>query len=322
MLQGFLRNHKKKLIIILIMSIILMVGVSIGNSYRNNRLCNNQTVMAKEYLESGDYNQAIESYEIALTMKNGDKESLSVGLAEAYIGNNEYDKALEILRGHYEIGSGKVIKEKIEEVTLRKSDYEYERAISSGDVYFSNEEYDKAILEYEKAKKIKSKEVTSYKSISQSYVNMKLYDLAKEELLEGLTLTNNEELIDALGKVESYIVKQQYESIITKAKEFFYQENYEDATLQFTEAISLLPKDAQGYIGLAEIYITQKKYDEAINLLEGAKNLTYNEEIRRMFDKAIELKEEEEKMKEVLEELYDTLESERSRQFLLPEIDN
>lgn len=321
MLQGFLRNHKKKLIIILIMSIILMVGVSIGNSYRNNRLCNNQTVMAKEYLESGDYNQAIESYEIALTMKNGDKESLSVGLAEAYIGNNEYDKALEILRGHYEIGSGKVIKEKIEEVTLRKSDYEYEHAISSGDVYFSNEEYDKAILEYENAKKIKSKEVTSYKSISQSYVNMKLYDLAKEELLEGLTLTNNEELIDALGKVESYVVKQQYESIITKAKEFFYQENYEDATLQFTEAISLLPKDAQGYIGLAEIYITQKKYDEAINLLEGAKNITYNEEIRRMFDKAIELKEEEEKMKETLEKIYDTLEAERSRQFLLPEID-
>ena len=119
MLQGFLRNHKKKLIIIFIMSTILIVGVSIGNQYRNKKLYNKQTVMAKEYLESGDYNQAIESYEIALTMKNGDKESLSVGLAEAYIGNNEYDKALEILRGNYEIGSGNVIKEKIEEVTLK-----------------------------------------------------------------------------------------------------------------------------------------------------------------------------------------------------------
>ena len=149
---------------------------------------------------------------------------------------------------------------------------------------------------------------------------MKSYDLAQEELLEGLTITNNEELIDALEMVESYIMKQQYESIIIKAKEFFYQENYEDATSQFNVAISLFPKDPQGYIGLAEIYITQKKYDEAINLLEGAKNLIYNEEIRRMFDKAIELKEEEKKMKETLEKIYDTLEVERSRQFLLPEI--
>ncbi|HHU72788.1 MAG TPA: tetratricopeptide repeat protein [Clostridiales bacterium] len=318
MLQGFLKNNKKKVIIILIISIILMVGASVGNSYRINKLYNKQTVMAKEYLKSGNYSQAIEYYERALTMKNSDKKSLSIGLAEAYIGNNEYDKALEILRGHYEIESGNVIKEMIEEVTLKKADYEYERAISSGDVYFSNEEYDKAILEYENAKKIKSKEVTAYNKIGLSYVNMKSYDLAKEELLEGLTITNNEELMDALKIVETYIVEQKHESIITKAKEFVYQENYEDAISLFKEGISLLPKDAEGYVGLAEIYIDQKKYDEAINLLKGAKKLTYNEEIRRILEKALELKEEEEKMKEALEELYNTLESEKSRQFQLP----
>ncbi|HHX12513.1 MAG TPA: tetratricopeptide repeat protein [Clostridiales bacterium] len=319
MLQGFLRNNKNKFVVILIVSISLILGVSISNGYRNNKLYNKQTVMAKEYLESGNYNQAIESYETALTMKNSDKELLSIGLAEAYIGNNEYDKALEILRGHYEIDTGRIIKEKIEEVTLRKADYEYEKIISCGDVYFSNEEYDKAILEYENAKKIKSKEVVAYKKIGESYVNMKSYTLAKEELLEGLTITNNEELIDALKLVESYIMKQQYDSLMTKAKEFVYQENYEDAILQYKEAIILIPKETQGYIELAEIYTSRKRYEEAISLLAGINNEIYNEDIRRIYEKAVDLKEEEIKIQEALKELYDALESDKSRQFFFPE---
>lgn len=276
--------------------------------------------MAKEYLESGNYNQAIEYYETALSMKNSDKELLSIGLAEAYIGNNEYDKALEILRRRYEIVAGKSVKEKIEEVTLRKADYEYGKIISCGDVYFSNEEYDKAILEYEKAKKIKSKEVAAYKKIAESFVNMKSYNLAKEELLEGLTITNNEKLIDALKLVESYIMKEQYDSLILKATEFVYQENYQDAILHYKEAIKLSPKEAQGYIGLAEIYLEQKKYEDAINLLAGINNEIYNEDIRRIFEKAVDLKEEEIRIQESLKELYDALESDKSRKFLLPEV--
>lgn len=318
MLQGLLGNNKNKVIVILIISISLIVGFSIGNGYRSNKLYNKQTVMAKEYLESGNYNQAIEYYETALTMKNSDKELLSIGLAEAYIGNNEYDKALEILRGRYEIGIGDRVKEKIEEVTLRKADYEYKKIISCGDVYFSNEEYDKAILEYEKAKKVKSKEVAAYEKTAESYLNMKSYNLAKEELLEGLTITNNEKLTDALKLVESYIMKQQYDSLVFKATEFVYQENYQDAILQYKEAIQYSPKDAQAYIELAQIYIEQKKYEDAINLLAGINNEIYNEDIRRLFEKAVYLKEEEVKIQEALKELYDTLDSDKSRQFLLP----
>lgn len=311
MLQGFLKNNKHKVIVVFVISMSFIVGLYICNRYRNNRLYNKQTVMAKECLESGDYNQAIDYYEAALTMKNSDKELLSIGLAEAYIGNNEYGKALEVLRVRYEVSAEKSVKEKIEEVTLRKADYEYEKIISSGDVYFSNEEYDKAILEYNKAKKIKSKEVIAYEKIAESLVNMKSYTLAQEELLEGIAITNNEELNEALKEVEYYIIKQQYDSLVTKAKEFAYQENYQDAILEYKEAIALIPKEVQGYIELAEIYLEQKKYDDTINLLAKINNEIYNEDIRKIFDKAVELKEEESKRQEALNNFYDTLEPDK-----------
>ena len=48
--------------------------------------CDKQTVMAQELLESGNYNEAIEAYQKAMSMKYGDEELLSVGLAEAYAG--------------------------------------------------------------------------------------------------------------------------------------------------------------------------------------------------------------------------------------------
>lgn len=321
MLQRFLKNNKIKIIAIFVIGMSLMMGLFIYNRYRNNILCNKQTVMAKEYLESGDYNQAIEHYENALTMKNSDKELLSIGLAEAYIGNNEYDKALEVLRVYYEVTAEKSVKEKIEEVTLRKADYEYEKIISSGDVYFSNEEYDKAILEYEKAKKVKSKEVAAYEKKAESLVNMKLYILAQEELLEGIAITNNERLNEELKEVEYFIIKQQYDSLIAKAKEFAYQENYQDAILQYKEAVALSPKEVQGYIELAEIYLVQEKYDDIIDLLAGINNEIYNEDIRRIFENAVVLKEEERKKQEALNEFYDKLEPDKYRQLPVPDID-
>ena len=61
-----------------------------------------KAVMAKEYLEAGNYEEAQEAYLEALSMDYGDKELMSIGLAEAYAGMHEYDKALEVLRNRYE----------------------------------------------------------------------------------------------------------------------------------------------------------------------------------------------------------------------------
>ena len=105
--------------------------------------------MAQDYLEAGSFKEAQEAFQKALSMKYGDKEILSIGLAEAYGGVHDYDKALEVLRDRYEVKKTTAVKEKIEEITTRKSDHRFYQLISYGDTYFSNGEYMKAIDEYD-----------------------------------------------------------------------------------------------------------------------------------------------------------------------------
>ena len=76
--------------------------------------------MAKEYLDSGSFEEAQEAYREALSMDYGDKELMSIGLAEAYAGVHDYDKALEVLRSRYEIHKTTEVKEKIEEITAKR----------------------------------------------------------------------------------------------------------------------------------------------------------------------------------------------------------
>ena len=52
------------------------------------------------------------------------------------------------------------VKEKIEEISAKKADHSFYQLISFGDTYFSNEEYNKAIDEYEKAKLIIARRIS------------------------------------------------------------------------------------------------------------------------------------------------------------------
>jgi len=304
LLRGVFRTKEGKLIAFMLIAILMVVGGFVINISIHNRQYEQQTVMAKQYLEAGNYEQAIEAYQKAISMKGSDEEYLTIGLAEAYVGIHQYDKALEVLRNCYQKTSGNTIKEKIEEITTRKSDYEYQQVISRGDVYYSNEEYDKAISEYQNAKLIKSKEVTSYQKIAECYIKMEQYEPAKEEIEEGLAITQSEKLNQILEVVNSHLLKQQYDSIIAKAEELIIQENYNDGIVKYQEAIQLLPKESKGYIGMANAFIAQEKYQAAINLLEGTLNQVYNDELKATLEKAIQLQEAKEIRKETLYNLY------------------
>ncbi|MBE5965741.1 MAG: tetratricopeptide repeat protein [Lachnospiraceae bacterium] len=308
MLRGVLRAKVGKIIVLILILILGIMGIFLFKKNRDSRRYEKQTVMAKQFLEAGDYEQAVESYQKAISMKGSDQEYLSMELAEAYIGINDYDKALEVLRNCYKKTAGIAIKEKIEEVTSRKADYEYQQTISRGDVYYSNEEYDKAIQEYEKAKLIKSKEVISYQRIAQAYIKSGKYEEAQAEVLEGLTITQSEELNQILAVVESHLIKQQYDTILEQAEEFIFQENYKDGIAKYQEAMHLLPEEDKAYIGMANVYITQEKYQTAITLLEGAKEHINSEELDFTLEKAAKLKKVEEKRNETLKTLYDAVE--------------
>lgn len=297
--------HIRKWWILIVSTVIfLLVALFIYNSYILRKRYEEQAVMAEEYLQAGSFEEAQEAYQKALSMKYGDKELLSIGLAEAYGGVHNYDKALEVLRSIYEVEKTTAIKEKIEEITTQKTDYGFYQLISFGDTYFSNGEYSKAIDEYEKAKLIKSKSDISYIKIVESYMAMEKYDLAKEEIGDGLALTESEKLSSMMNKVDSHINELKYDEIILQASEYIYQENYQEAFNSFNEAIWLIPKRDTAYNQMADLYITLNDFETARALLQNYLRSNRSAASEDILNKANELITQRNEKERVLNELY------------------
>lgn len=303
-MDRLLDSKKNKGVIIISAFILLLAAILIYKSINTRKSYKEQTVMAQEYLDAGSYEDAVTAYENAISMKYGDKELLSIGLAEAYAGTHNYDKALEVLRGRYQVSGTTEIKEKIEKITAQKSDYNFYQVMSYGDTYFSNGEFSKAIAEYEKAKLIKSKEDVSYEKIAKSHMAMERYDLAKEEILEGLALTESENLEKLLTNVEAELKVIQYKDLLNKTSEYIYQENYEEAISHFNEAIWLMPDVDTAYNQMAEFYILIEDFDTAKYLIQNYLRSHKSDASEEILDKANKLIEQKEKQEEILNELY------------------
>ncbi len=308
MLRGVFRTKEGKIITALLVMAVIILSIFAFNGYSQKKRFVEQAVMAENYLKAGSYEQAVEAYSKALSMKSNDEQLLTIGLAKAYSGMKDYDKALEALRACYTKTSGVKIKEEIEAITSEKTDYEYLQSISHAEVYFSNKDYEKAIAEYEKAKLIKSKEATAYQKIAEAYIEMGQYELAKEEILVGQTFTQDESLSVTAEVVDSYLKKEQYDTLISQASEYILQENYEDGIAQYEEAISLLPKESAAYLALAKIYILNKEYEKAVLLLQEAIGLVSNIEVTELFNQASQLKALEDEINHLMTVLYQAFE--------------
>lgn len=300
---------KERIVIALITGLtIAALAISLFRSSLADKTSLQQAVMAENYLKAGNYEQAAQAYTKAIAGGNGEDQHLSVGLADAYVGLNEYDRALDALRLCYQKTVGIKVKEKIEEVTSQKADYEYQQTADRAEIYFTNKEYDKAISEYEKAKLIKSKEALSYRRIAEAYIKKGEYGKASQEVREGLELTKDNSLVKKLADVQAYIKKEQYNTLVKKASEYIYQENYDDGIAKYKKAIELLPKESYAYSGLAEAYIGQRDYSEAILLLQFANKRIESKELDDLLSRAVRLKKEEEEESKILNKLCRKLE--------------
>lgn len=307
MLHGVFQTKEGKIVIAFMGIAVIIIGVFVFANNSQNKKFLEQAVMAENYLKAGSYEQAIKAYEVALSMKNSDEERLTIGLADAYAGISDYDKALEVLRALYKKTSGLQLKEKIEEIISDKTDYEYLQSISRAKVYFNNKEYNKAITEYEKAKQIKSKEVTAYQGIVDAYIELGEYDRAQEEALEGIEITKDKSMELTLAEVDLYINNEQYSLLLKQAEEYIYQENYKDGIAKYQEAINMKPEESEAYSQLAQVYIAQEEYEKAIQLLQDAIELIESKELKSLLSQATESKETEDKKINLLHQLYTAL---------------
>jgi len=309
MLQKIFRTKEGKIAaIIMAFTILIIISSLVISGYKRKKDYLEQAVMAENYLNSGKYEQAVEAYTKVLSMKGSDKKLITIGLAEAYAGLDEYDQALKILRAFYIKTPDIKVKEKIEEITSRKTDYEFSQIISKAEVFFSNKEYEKAISEYEKAKQIKSKDAISYKKIAEAYLHLGEYEKAREEVLEGQEITGDDSIKDTLDLVNSFLYREQYDALMTQAEEYILQENYKDGEKTYQEAIKLLPNESDAYIRLADIYISQGKHDEAIRLLSSIINSnTDDQELTDVYMRAKESKSISEEKSNIVKLMVDAI---------------
>lgn len=307
MFHELFRTKERKIFgVFLGVVLIIILGIVIGRVTDDKRQLE-KAVIAENYLNAKSYEEAVEAFQNALSDKGSDEELLSLGLADAYVGLKEFDKALEVLHSCYQKKATEQLKKKIEEVTAEKTDEEFLQSISRGDVYFSNKEYDKAIAVYEEAKQIKRKDILPYKKIVQSYINLEQYAKAKQEVTEGIEVTGNDELYTLLTCIEHYLLKDEYDEIIAQAKEYFYQENYEDGINLYKDAIKLLPEEKEAYLSLGQHYIDRGDYDSAVEILKEGTSKVVDTDLVELLEQATMKQQDEEEKMNILSALRDAL---------------
>lgn len=101
---------------VVIIAVIVALIFMISSSGKKKKNYEDQVNQAEQYMSDSEYDEAIEAFREAIEI-DGDSEDAYLGLADAYIKNQEYRKAAEVLQqGSKATGSQKRIEEKKEEL--------------------------------------------------------------------------------------------------------------------------------------------------------------------------------------------------------------
>jgi tetratricopeptide (TPR) repeat protein len=133
------------------------------------------------------------------------------------------------------------------------------------------------------------------------------YDKAREEVLEGQEITQDVNLQHTMNLIDTYLNKEQYDTLMEQAAECVLQENYIEGTKIYKQAIELLPGESTAYIELTKVLIAREEYDEALHILKDGVKYTDNIEINDLLDQVTELKQLKEDRNSLLLSLYNAL---------------
>lgn len=105
---------KKAAVIISVLLLCLLAAGAVLYLNSDGVKVRKQLDLGQKYLNELDYEQAIASYEAVLDI---DKENVDayLGIAEAYVGLEDYEGAVDILKTGYELTANEVIKGRIDE---------------------------------------------------------------------------------------------------------------------------------------------------------------------------------------------------------------
>lgn len=117
------RLKKALLVTLVILVLALAAGLGIGIYHSPTRKVNAQLDLGNRYLEDMEYEEAIVAFEAAIAI-DPKKEDAYIGLADAYIGLDDYETAVKILEESSRDTGSDILKDYLKEVQERWDDQE------------------------------------------------------------------------------------------------------------------------------------------------------------------------------------------------------
>ncbi|MCM1217670.1 MAG: tetratricopeptide repeat protein [Lachnospiraceae bacterium] len=111
---------QKRQCVFIVAGIVILIALAVGIGIYNtpaNRL-KRQFDLGNRYLEEMNYEQAVIAFESAIEIDPISVDAY-LGLAEAYVGKDDYESAIDALQRGYELTGDEEIKIRLDELTLR-----------------------------------------------------------------------------------------------------------------------------------------------------------------------------------------------------------
>ncbi len=248
------KHHHKKLVLIPLV-IIILLGLGAGGYFF---VVHQQEVKAEEAyaaqistadqdVKSKDYDTAIALYQSAIKKKPKDEKAY-LGLADAYIGKNDYEKATKVLNDGYSATQSNALKSKLDETQKvykdKQAQQEYDKQLAAAKQYVQNKDYDNAAAAYQKALNIHPENADLYLGIANAYSGKSNYEQAISILQKGYDKTKSTDIqskLSELKKEQQIFLLKEYASHASssnraKKLDLRYLED-ENATCRFLGAL-------------------------------------------------------------------------------------
>lgn len=143
------------------------------------------------------------------------------------------------------------------------------RQLDLGNRYLTEQNYERAIVEFDKAIAIDSMRIDAYLGKAEAYDGLGDADMAIQTLADGYERTEDEQIQKAWLSAQ-----------LELAHKYFENHNYEQAITEFDKALSIDSMNAEAYLNKAQLYKDLDNIDMALQTLEEGLECTKDAQIK------------------------------------------
>lgn len=265
--RGF--SSKKNILTIIIAAFLLIGGgitaVAVTSYNSPSAKLSRALSLAERYLSEQNYEQAVIEFQKVLEIEPMNVDAY-LGLADAYLGLEQIDNALDILEAGCEKTSNERVLSKRQKILLEQA----RACFGSGDTDGALRIVDD-ILSYD------SNCTDAYLLSADIYESLENYDRAVEILEIGLEKTQNEDISKRLNEIKAL-------RALKSADKYLSEKKYEKAIAEYKNALSADEKCIRAYMGTADSYIAMENDTAAIDNLQIGFDQTSDADIKARLD--------------------------------------